>query len=87
MRVQEGRQIAEGFEMVNIFPPLLFGAIRSGETTGALDDSFKRLGDYYDGEVKRTVQAMINAVETVTIIFLGAVFGIIVYLFCCHSMM
>ncbi|MCD6225384.1 MAG: type II secretion system F family protein [Deltaproteobacteria bacterium] len=76
--IQEGHQIAEGFEMVNIFPPLLLGAIRSGEITGTLDDSFKRLGDYYDGEVKRTVQAMINAVEPATIIFLGAVFGVIV---------
>ena len=76
--IQEGHQIAEGFEMVNIFPPLLLGAIRSGEITGTLDDSFKRLGDYYDGEVKRTVQTMINAVEPITIIFLGAVFGVIV---------
>ena len=76
--IQEGHQIAEGFEMVNTFPPLLLGAIRSGEITGTLDDSFKRLGDYYDGEVKRTVQTMINAVEPITIIFLRAVFGVIV---------
>jgi type IV pilus assembly protein PilC len=45
--------------------------------TGTLDDSFNRLGDYYDIEVKRTVEGMISAIEPMTIILLGGIFGII----------
>ena len=59
------------------FPQLLMGAIRNGENTGTIDESFKRLGNYYDGEVKRNVQAMINAMEPLSILLLGGVFGLI----------
>jgi type IV pilus assembly protein PilC len=76
--IQRGQTIGSGFEAARCFPPLLLGAIKTGEMTGTLEDSFKRLGNYYDGEVKRTVQAMVNALEPITIIFLGSVFALIV---------
>lgn len=75
--IQRGALIAEGFGNAGGFPPLLLGAIRSGETTGTIDASFKRLGDYYDGEIKRSVQAMISAIEPISIVLLGGVFGLI----------
>ena len=52
--------------------------MRNGETTGTLDLAFKRLGDYYDQEAHRTVQAMISAIEPLSIIMLGGIFGLIV---------
>lgn len=76
--IQRGQSIADSFESAGGFPPLLLGAIKNGEATGTLDSSFKRLGDYYDREVKRTVQGMVNSFEPITIIILGGVFGLIV---------
>jgi len=76
--IQSGQQIAEGFENAGGFPPLLLGGVRNGELTGTLDDSFKRLGDYYDGEVKKAVQTLISAIEPMTLLLLGGVFGLIV---------
>lgn len=76
--VQRGQSLAAAFETVGGFPPLLLGAIRNGELTGTLDDSLNRLGAYYDGEVKRTVQTMISAIEPATLLVLGGVFGLIV---------
>lgn len=76
--VQLGQSLAEGFENAGGFPPLLLGAVRNGESTGTLDDSFNRLGDYYDGEVKRSVQVLVNAFEPMTIFLLGGVFGMII---------
>jgi len=76
--IQRGRPIAGGFETAGGFPPLFLGAIKNGEMTGTLDESFNRLGDYYDGEVKRAVQVMVNALEPMTIIFLGGVFALII---------
>ncbi len=75
--IQRGDSIAAGFENADGFPPLLVGAIKNGETTGTIDAAFKRLGDYYDTEVKRSVQGMINAIEPITILLLGGVFGLI----------
>ena len=76
--VQQGESIAQGFEKAGGFPPLLLGAVKNGETTGTLDDAFKRLGNYYDRESQRTVQAMISAIEPLSIIMLGGIFGLIV---------
>ena len=76
--IQRGQTIAEGFEKADGFPLLLLGAIRNGEISGTLEESFKRLGDYYDNEVKRTVQAMVSAFEPMMILMLGGVFGMII---------
>lgn len=76
--VQRGDAISDGFDRAGGFPPLLLGAIRNGETTGTLDVCFERLGTYYDREAKRTVQTMIAAIEPLSIIMLGGVFGLIV---------
>jgi type IV pilus assembly protein PilC len=76
--VESGESIADAFEAAGGYPSLLLGAIRNGEATGTLDQSFQRLGDYFDAEVKRTVQALLSAIEPMAIIALGAIFGLIV---------
>jgi type II secretory pathway component PulF len=76
--IQKGQSIAESFTASGGFPPLLLGAIKNGETTGTLGESFKRLGDYYDREVKKSVDVLVSSFEPITIIILGGIFGIIV---------
>lgn len=76
--IESGESIAAAFETTGGYPTLLLGAIRNGEATGTLDQSFKRLGDYFDTEVKRTVEALLSAIEPMAIIALGAIFGLIV---------
>ena len=76
--IERGQSIAAGFEKAEAFPPLILGAIRNGEMTGTLDEAFDRLGNYYDIEVKRSVQAMISAIEPMTLILLGGIFGMII---------
>jgi len=76
--IEGGEVIAAAFENAGGFPSLIIGAIRNGEATGTLDDAFKRLGGYYDEEVKSTVQAMLSAIEPMAIISLGAIFGLII---------
>lgn len=76
--IQQGHTIASSFKRAGGFPLLLLGGIKNGETTGTLDEAFKRLGEYYDGEVKRSVQTMLSNIEPITIFILGGVFGLIV---------
>jgi type IV pilus assembly protein PilC len=75
--IQRGESISDAMEATAGFPTLLIGAIRNGETTGTIDDAFRRLGTYYDKEVKRNVDTMINALEPLSIIILGGIFGLI----------
>ncbi len=76
--LERGHSLAESFENAGGFPPLLVGGIRHGEVTGSLEESFNRMGTYYDGEVKRSVQALINAFEPAIMLLLGGVFGVII---------
>jgi len=76
--LQLGQSLAESFENAGGFPPLLVGGIRHGEVTGSLEDSFKRMGEYYDGEVKRSVEVVVNAFEPLIMLILGGVFGLII---------
>ena len=75
--IQRGESISDAMAAAQGFPTLLIGAVRNGETTGTIDEAFKRLGTYYDGEVKRNVETMINALEPLSIIVLGCIFGVI----------
>lgn len=75
--IQRGESISDAMEATQGFPALLIGAIRNGENTGTIDDAFRRLGTYYDVEVKRNVETMINALEPLSIILLGGIFGLI----------
>ncbi|MFH2045901.1 MAG: type II secretion system F family protein [Pseudomonadota bacterium] len=75
--IQKGLTIADGFDRAGGFPPLLLGSIRNGETTGTLDVAFTRLGNYFNIEVKRSVETLVNLMEPLSIVFLGSVFGII----------
>jgi type II secretory pathway component PulF len=75
--VLRGQTLSEGFERAKGFPLLLLGGIRNGEVSGTLEESFNRLGEYYDSAVKSTVQVMVNAFEPITILLLGGVFGVI----------
>jgi type IV pilus assembly protein PilC len=76
--IEGGESIADALDSMQAFPKLLIGAVRNGETTGNLDATCQRLGDYFDEEVKNTIQAMLNALEPMTIVTLGGVFGLIV---------
>lgn len=75
--IQKGRTISDGFDKAGGFSPLLLGSIRNGETTGTLDVSFARLGNYYNNEVKKSVQTLVNLMEPLSIVFLGGAFGLI----------
>jgi type IV pilus assembly protein PilC len=76
--IENGESIAGALKMAGGFPALLTGAIRNGETTGTLDKAVKRVADYYDNEVKQTVQLVLGALEPAMVVVLGVLFGSIV---------
>lgn len=77
-QIEAGKQFFEAFKMRKTFPDLFLGAIKTGEQAGTLADTFRRLGFYYDKEVKRSVKFMIAAFEPTVIVVLGSFFGIII---------
>ena len=75
--IERGESMGDALQATGAFPSLLIGAVRNGEATGTIDNAFERLGNYFDEEVKRTVDLLVNAIGPMAIVALGTVFGTI----------
>lgn len=76
--LQKGMVLSRSFERAGGFPILLLGAIRNGERSGTLEDSFKRMADFYDQGAKRAVEAMVAAVGPLMVVVLGGIFAVVI---------
>lgn len=76
--VRRGESMARGLhEAKKFFPPLMTGMIRVGETTGNLEENLEYLAEYYESEVKETVERLTTVIEPVLLIFMGVLVGFI----------
>jgi type II secretory pathway component PulF len=59
------------------FPPLVYGMVRIGETTGNLEDNLEYLGVYYDDEVDSKLHALTSLIEPLMLLLMGLVVGFV----------
>lgn len=76
--IKEGDTIAAPLDETKVFPAMVVNMIDVGEETGALDQMLMKVADIYDAEVEAAVEAMLQLMEPMIIILLGAVIGFIV---------
>jgi len=76
--LQRGMKLSDAMERAGGFPLLLIGSVRSGETTGSLEEAFGRLAKFYDEGVDRTIKAAISAMGPILTVVLGGIFGVII---------
>ena len=53
--VKRGRTLGESFMQSSLFPPMVVNMIRTGETSGALDETFEKLADLYTEDLNTAV--------------------------------
>jgi type IV pilus assembly protein PilC len=58
-----------------LFPPLFVQMVSVGEKTGTLWDTLKHILNFYQKEVDRAIDSLLNILEPVLILFLGVVVG------------
>ncbi len=75
-----GRGVSEGEKMSSVmakhhsyFPPFVIQMIKVGEETGKLDKTLVEVVNFYQKEVKRSVDLFTSLIEPVMIIFLGII--------------
>lgn len=76
--ISEGDSITEPLQNTGVFEPMVTQMILVGEETGALDDMFIHLSDYYESEVMHSVEAMMAFLEPVLVLLVALVVGGIV---------
>ena len=76
--VRNGETLAEPLARSQVFPAMVTRMIGVGEKTGALEGMLAKISDFYDSEVKATVDALTSLIEPMLIGIMGIVVGGIV---------
>lgn len=76
--VRNGETLAEPLTRSGVFPAMVTRMIGVGEKTGALEGMLMKISDFYDSEVKATVDSLTSLIEPILIAMMGIVVGGIV---------
>ncbi|HKC74923.1 MAG TPA: type II secretion system F family protein [Chloroflexota bacterium] len=76
--VKEGESMAGPLEKHAVFPPMVVQMLGVGEETGAVDTMLEKVAQFYDNEVKATVDALTSLIEPVMIAIIGGAVGMAV---------
>ena len=80
--VRNGESLADPLTRSGVFPAMVTRMIGVGEKTGALEGMLMKISEFYDSEVKATVDGLTSLIEPILIAFMGTVVGgIVVALF------
>ena len=60
-----------------LFPPLVSGMVKIGETTGNLEDNLEYLAEYYDDEVDVRLHSLTSLIEPLMLMFMGLLVGFV----------
>lgn len=75
--VSEGMTLSQGLSNSPHFTPLVLHMLKVGEEAGALDEMLSKVADFYEDEVKYTVERLSSIIEPVMILFLAGIVGVI----------
>ncbi len=75
--VQQGNTLASTLTKVTIFPPMVKKMIEVGENTGNLDVMLTKAADFYDREVKESLDGLTSALTPILTVVMGIVIGTI----------
>src|SRR5215510_5408209 len=73
--VREGESIAKPLAKHKVFPPMVVQMLAVGEETGAVDTMLDKVAEFYNNEVKATVEALTSLIEPLLIAVIGGCVG------------
>jgi len=73
--VREGESIAKPLGKHKVFPPMVVQMMAVGEETGAVDTMLDKVSEFYNQEVKATVEALTSLIEPLLIAIIGGAVG------------
>ena len=73
--VRQGETLGEPLAISGIFPPMVTRMISIGEKTGALETLLEKISEFYDQQVKATVEGLTSLIEPLMIGIMGFLVG------------
>ena len=75
--VLKGEPLWRAFQKTGRFPKMFIAMIKIGEETGQLDAMLDSLANFYEDEVKTTIDGLISMIEPMMIVVIGTIVGAI----------
>lgn len=72
---KRGEPLTRALQDHPVFPPMVTQMMSVGEETGALDTLLRKVSDFFEEEVNRTVAALTSLLEPILIVILGSAVG------------
>ncbi len=73
--VKEGETLGEPLSRSTVFPPMVSRMVAIGERTGALEELLEKIADFYDRQVKTSVEGLTSMIEPFMIGIMGFLVG------------
>ncbi|MBN1441359.1 MAG: type II secretion system F family protein [Planctomycetes bacterium] len=73
--VRQGETLGEPLAASGVFPTMVTRMISIGEKTGALESLLEKISDFYDQQVKTTVEQLTSLIEPLMISIMGVLVG------------
>lgn len=81
-RIEKGFSLSSALgKNSQLFPPIFSAMILVGEQTGRTAESMKKISNFFQEEVERTMENFLRILEPLLILILGLLVGIVVYSF------
>jgi type II secretory pathway component PulF len=75
--IERGSTLSRQFQEGQVFPPLLTHMIAIGEESGAPEQMLAKLSEYYDTEIKKSLERLTSSIGPLVILMMGLLIGFI----------
>ncbi len=73
--VEHGNPLADSMVKSGLFPKMMLQMVQTGEQTGQVDKMLGKMADYYEKEVKATLDGLSTVIEPVLMLIVGTIIG------------
>jgi len=75
--LRRGELLSQAIAKTGVFPPMVIQLTATGEESGRVDELLRKAAEFYEREIKNTVDSLAAIIEPVLIIILGGIVGTI----------
>ena len=73
--LRQGELLSASLQKTKVFPPMVVQLVSTGEESGKVDELLRKAAEFYEREIKNTVDSLAAIIEPVLIIILGGIVG------------
>ncbi len=74
--VEQGKPLYQSLD-AKLFPPIFIAMVKVGENTGKMDEMLDTIANFFEDEVDRAVEGLVQTIEPLLMVFIGGIIAVI----------